>query len=219
MPPLETRALASAASRPPAKGQGGGQPQAPAQTGIGPVPGAGKGNVIGARSPDGPIWRDGAFHADPWENAAEAGPLPDQPVIVSRKRWLADRDALARRGAPLGLRIEPGEALDDIAGDLHGFALIALAFPKFSDGRAFSTARLIRDKHGFAGELRAVGEVLADQIPFMHRVGINAFAVLHEPTRRALAQGRIAAVDLHYQPATRSEPGIGTRPWLRRTAG
>ena len=119
----------------------------------------------------------------------------------------------------LGLHLDAGERIDDIAADLARFSLIALAFPKFSDGRAFSTARLLREKHGYSGELRAVGNVLSDQIPFMRRVGFDAFEVTHAPTRRALSQGRIAEVTLHYQPADAPEPPAGTRPWLRRSGG
>jgi phosphoadenosine phosphosulfate reductase len=124
-------------------------------------------------------------------------------VIVSKKRWLAERNTLAGRDSPTGLRLEPGEELDDLAVDLGRFALIALSFPKFSDGRAFSTARLLREKHGYAGELRAVGNVLADQIPFMRRVGFDSYDVTHAPTRKALAAGRIAEVTLVYQPGER----------------
>ncbi len=135
---------------------------------------------------------------------------------MSKKRWLAERDALASHMAPLGLLIAAGEKIDDIAADLGRFALIALDFPKFSDGRAFSTARLLREKHGYAGELRAVGNVLSDQIPYMRRVGFDTFEVTHEPTRRALVDGRIAEVTLYYQPAGIAEPPAGTRPWLQR---
>jgi uncharacterized protein (DUF934 family) len=138
-------------------------------------------------------------------------------VILFKKRWLAERDTLAGRNAPLGLQLEPGEALDDIAVDVPRFAIIALSFPKFADGRAFSTARLLREKHGFAGELRAVGNVLSDQIPYMRRVGFDSFEVTHVPTRRALAEGRIAEVTLHYQPTGANEAPAGTRPWLRRS--
>jgi len=162
--------------------------------------------AIGESSPAGTIWRDGAFHLDEWQVAPEEGNLPEAPIIVSRKRWLADRDGLASREGALALRIEPGDGLDDIAGDIGRFALIALSFPKFSDGRAFSTARLLREKYGFTGELRAVGNVLADQIPFMRRVGFDSYEVTHAPTRRALAEGRIAEVSLHYQPGERGEP-------------
>ena len=174
--------------------------------------------VRDAADPAGTIWHDGRFHRDAWVSAPDAAlPSPDVPTIVTRKRWLAERGALAGRKAPLGLRIEPGERLDDIAADLARFALVALAFPKFSDGRAFSTARLLREKHGYEGELRAVGNVLSDQIPLMRRVGFDSFEVTHGPTRRALAEGRVAEVTLHYQPVASGEPAAGTRPWLRRS--
>jgi len=171
----------------------------------------------GERDPDGPIWRGAAFYTDAWAKPADGEPLPDSPVILSKKRWLAERDRLTGRNAPLGLQIEPGEAIDDLAADLGRFALIALSFPKFADGRAFSTARLLRDKHGFIGELRAVGNVLSDQIPYMRRVGFDTYAVTHGPTRRALAEGRIPEVTLYYQPSTAEEVPVSTRPWLRRS--
>jgi phosphoadenosine phosphosulfate reductase len=150
---------------------------------------------------------------------ADGEPLPDALSIITKKRWLAERDGLSARNRPLGLLIAAGEKIDDIAADLAHFALIALDFPKFSDGRAFSTARLLRDKHGFAGELRAVGNVLADQIPLMRRVGFDAFEVTHPATRRALAEGRLAEVTLHYQPAGSADAPAGPRPWLRRSVG
>src|SRR5258705_6194176 len=125
-------------------------------------------------------------------------------------RWLAERERLRPRDARLGLRLEAGEAIDDIAQDLARFAIVELAFPKFSDGRAFSTARLLREKYGYAGELRAVGNVLSDQIPFMRRVGFDTLEVTHAPTRRALIEGRIPEVTLHYQPASPTEPPAGT---------
>jgi uncharacterized protein (DUF934 family) len=170
----------------------------------------------GDADPAGLVWRDGAFCRDTWVRVETDAALPDGPVILSKKRWLAEREHLALRRGPLGLLIEAGETIDDIAADLPRFALIALSFPKFRDGRAFSTARLLREKHGYAGELRAVGNVLADLIPFMRRVGFDAFEVTHAPTRRALADGRIPEVALHYQPAAPGE-AAGPRPWLRRS--
>jgi phosphoadenosine phosphosulfate reductase len=168
---------------------------------------------------NGAIWKDGSFRRDPWLRAPDGAPLPDAPVILSKAQWLAQRQGLADRHAPVGLRLEPGEAVDDIAADLPRFAMIALSFPKFSDGRAFSTARLLRERYGFAGELRAVGNVLADQIPFMRRVGFDSYEVTNAPTRQALTEGRIADVTLHYQPTGLAEPAAGARPWLRRTPG
>jgi uncharacterized protein (DUF934 family) len=172
--------------------------------------------VTGERDPNGPIWRAGAFHADAWVKAPADAPLPDGPVVLSKKRWLAERATLVSRTAPLGLQLEPGEGLGDIAADLPRFALIALNFPKYSDGRAFSMARLLREKHGFVGELRAVGNVLNDQIPFMRRCGFDTLEVTHAPTRRALIEGRIAEVSLYYQPTGIPEAPAGTRPWLRQ---
>ena len=172
----------------------------------------------GTPDPNGPVWKDGAFRHDNWVRAEADAGLPDGPVILSKKRWLAERGHLALRNTPLGLLIEAGETADDIAADLPRFALIALSFPKFRDGRAFSTARLLRDKYGYQGELRAVGNVLSDLIPFMRRVGFDAFEVTHSPTRRALAEGRIPEVTLHYQPAAPGEPpAAGPRPWLRHS--
>ena len=195
------------------EGWGEGQPHTPEQASA-PHPNALPTEERGEGT--GPIWRDGAFHRDAWSRAADAGALPEGPAILSRKRWFAERGQLADRNAPLGLHLAAGEPVDDLAADLPRFALIALEFPKFSDGRAFSTARLLREKHGFTAELRAVGNVLSDQIPFMRRVGFDAFEVTHGPTRRALIEGRIAEVVLHYQPAGADEPPAGTRPWLRR---
>jgi phosphoadenosine phosphosulfate reductase len=144
--------------------------------------------------------------------------LPDGPVILPKARWLPEREALAGRNAPIGLLIAPGEAIDDIAADLPRFALIALALPKFTDGRAYSLARLLREKHGFAGELRAVGNVLSDQLQSMRRVGFDSFEVTHVPTRRALAEARIPEVSFFYQPTGTDAPPDATRPWLRRRA-
>ena len=169
----------------------------------------------GRATRDATIWQTARFSSDTWAKAVDGGPLPETPVILSKKRWLAERATLAGRNVPLGLKLEPGEPLDDIAGDLAQFSVIALNFPKFSDGRAFSTASLLREKHGFKGELRAVGNVLSDQIPLMRRVGFDTFEVTHAPTRRALLEGRIAEVRLHYQPAVVTEPPAGTRPWLQ----
>jgi uncharacterized protein (DUF934 family) len=224
MPPLDAQ---SPSSRLRGEGGGEGQPLTPTPAIAtaphpNPLPAeAGRGDLsapaaAGAPDPEGLVWRGTTFHTDAWVRADEGEPVPDAPVILTKTRWLAERDALAGRNAPLGLQIEPGETIDDLAADLPRFALIALSFPKFADGRAFSIARLLRDKHGFTGELRAVGAVLSDQIPYMRRVGFDTYAVTHGPTRRALAEGRIAEVTLYYQPGTAHEPPAGTRPWLRR---
>jgi uncharacterized protein (DUF934 family) len=104
--------------------------------------------------------------------------LPEgAPVIVSLKRWQAERDRLLARGTPLGVKLPNNTSPDTIKEDLQHFSLVALDFPIFRDGRSFSWARLLRQRFGFKGEIRATGNVLRDQIFFMSRVGIDAFEV------------------------------------------
>jgi len=174
--------------------------------------------LTGTADPNGPIFKAAAFRRDPFQPAPDGGELGASPVILDKARWLSERAQLLATTTPIGLYLEAGAGLDDIAADLPRFALIALNFPKFSDGRAFSTARLVREKFGFRGELRAVGHVLSDQIPFMRRVGFDAFEVSHAPTRRALSAGALAEVSLFYQPVGAAvEPG--RRNWLRAGPG
>jgi phosphoadenosine phosphosulfate reductase len=101
---------------------------------------------------------------------------------------------------------------------LGRFASIAVSFPAFTDGRGYSTARLLRERFGFKGELRAVGDVLQDQIPHMQRCGFDALVVTHEPTRRALLENHLPEMALFYQPVGLREVPLGTRPFLRRVS-
>ena len=99
----------------------------------------------------------------------------DGAIVVSLKRWLAERDALSLRAAPVGVALEAGAHAQAHLADLANRPLVALAFAKFADGRPFSYARLMRDRHGFRGELRAIGDVLIDEIPLMLRCGFDLF--------------------------------------------
>jgi uncharacterized protein (DUF934 family) len=112
--------------------------------------------------------------ADAWREATE-GPLPEGDVIVPLARFAVERDALLARDGRLGVRLGPDDDPAGLAGDLARLDLIALSFPKFTDGRAYSQARLLRERLGFAGELRAVGDVLRDQLLLMARCGFDAF--------------------------------------------
>lgn len=138
---------------------------------------------------------------DPWVRVADDAPLPeDRPTIVGLKRWRAERDCLAALNRPLGLALEPDDPLDDAIPDLGRFDLVALSFPKFGDGRAFSTARLLRRRYGFKGEIRAIGDVFKDQLSFMARCGFDSFDLKdgHD------ARDALAAFDefsVAYQPA------------------
>lgn len=163
------------------------------------------------------LFKDGAFRADPFrawrEDDTSAGA---SYVHVPLPVFIAQREAFLASPHPLGLLVAPGDQVELVAGDLWRFASVAVDFPAFTDGRGYSSARFLAERYGFAGELRAVGDVLMDQIPLMRRCGITAFVVKHEPTRRALESGRLTSVDLFYQPVGRTEVPVGTRPFLRR---
>ena len=163
------------------------------------------------------LWRRGGFAADTWTLVAGDAPLPAEgAAIVSLKRWLAEREALAARKGPVGVAVAAGSDAQAHLADLADRPLVALAFAKFADGRAFSYARLLRDRMGFAGELRAIGDVLIDEISFMLRCGFDSFDVTNPPTLAALEAGRLPGPPIHYQPASAGdEQTAGSRPWLR----
>ena len=104
----------------------------------------------------------------------------DAPVLVPLPLWKAQRGALLGRSAPLGVRLEAGDEPAELADDLSRLALIAIDFPKFTDGRGYSIARLLRERHGYRGMLRAVGDVLRDQLFYMLRSGFDSFAIKHQ---------------------------------------
>lgn len=124
------------------------------------------------------VIRDRRVAADNWRRleAGEAVP-PGEAVIVPLATWLAQRDALKTRTGRLGVWLEGDADPATIAGDLPHFVLVAIRFPKFTDGRGYSTARLLRERLGYTGELRAIGDVLRDQLPELARCGFDSFAL------------------------------------------
>ena len=146
------------------------------------------------------LYSNGAFVDDTWRYLADQDPLPiEGRAIVSLTRWRAEQLQLVALGVPLGVKVEVGDTIDALADDIGRLALVALSFPKFTDGRSYSKGRLLREQYGFKGEIRAVGEVLLDQIPLMLRCGFDAFEVGHEPTIRALEQSHLPAIQRTYQ--------------------
>ena len=117
--------------------------------------------------------------ADSWRlleaGATEAPPTGD--VIVPLALWQAQRAQLLTRAGRLGVRLEPQEDPAAIAEEVGLFGVIAVNFPKFGDGRGYSTARLLRERYGYKGELRAIGDVLRDHLSFMAGCGFDAFAL------------------------------------------
>ena len=116
--------------------------------------------------------------------------------------WLARKDEIITRSKPIGVWLDGNEGPEAIAGDLEHFALIAVNFPKFTDGRGFSIARLLRERYAYRGEIRAIGDVLRDQLYFMKRCGFDSYAVREDKDiekalagLRAFSESYQAAVD------------------------
>ncbi len=127
------------------------------------------------------IIKNGAVVAETWHllplDATLDGISNSDDLIVPLALWLESSHALKARDGGLGVWLQSHEQIEDIADDLGQFQVIALDFPAFTDGRHFSTARLLRERYNYTGEVRAIGDVLRDQIFFMHRCGFDAFAV------------------------------------------
>jgi uncharacterized protein (DUF934 family) len=167
------------------------------------------------------LWRPSGFADNTWTTLADGEPLPASgAIIVTAARWSAERETLISRADPVGVVISPGKGVEQQLREAAERPLVVLDFPKFADGRAFSLAQLLRRRYGFAGELRAGGDVLLDEIPLMLRCGFDSFEITHEPTLRALERGRLPGLSLYYQPSLAPhEVPAGTRPWLRRREG
>ena len=125
--------------------------------------------------------KNGAVVNDSWhvlDKDATLDGLPNSDsIIVPLALWLEHSHALKARDGGLGVWLDSDEEVESIAGDLDQFQVIALNFPVFSDGRNYSNARLLRDRYQYQGEVRAIGDVLRDQLFFMQRCGFDAFAL------------------------------------------
>jgi len=154
---------------------------------------------------------DGTLGVDDWHHLADEEPIPASGAItVSFARWQTDEAILHARADKLGLRLPNTIAPQEIAGDVSRFALIVLNFPKFTDGRAYSQARLLRTRFAYKGELRAAGEVLRDQLLFMRRCGFNSFVVGERAIKENWAKA-FSEFDVFYQ-----QPTDGQGPWVMR---
>ena len=111
-----------------------------------------------------------------------------------------------------------GKTYETIAPDFSRFALIVVAFPKFTDGRGYSLARQLRGAYKFQGELRARGEILFDQLQLLARCGFDSFEIVDAVTIQLLEAGRRPRIGIFYQPALGPEIPERTRPWARRAA-
>ena len=102
--------------------------------------------------------------------------LRTEQAIIPFALWQAHKSQL-QAVKPLGVWLESNQAVEDLAEDLAYFSVVALNFPVFTDGRHFSSARLLRERYAYTGEIRAIGDVARDQLFFMQRCGFDAYAI------------------------------------------
>jgi uncharacterized protein (DUF934 family) len=147
-----------------------------------------------------PLVKNSRIVADDFVRIADDAPVPATgPIIVTAVRYLADAPGFAARKAPTGVIWANDRPVAELAPHLDNLALVALVFPKFRDGRAYSQARLLRERHGYRGEMRATGQVLRDQFLFLLRAGFDSFEVTKDADAAAFADS-IRRYDVFYQP-------------------
>ncbi len=154
---------------------------------------------------------NGRIVEDRYVRLDDDAPIPERvPVTVSAKRFLADAAALTRRDGSVGVLWPNDKRVAELEPWLGHLALIALVFPKFKDGRAYSQARLLRETYGYRGMLRATGDVLRDQFHFLVRAGFDSFEVKKDADARAFTDV-LARYSVYYQ-----NSADGRAPALRR---
>lgn len=150
--------------------------------------------------------RNDALVDDPYVAVSAGADLPPEgPVLVDLETWERARSELLARDAAVGVRLRSDQSPELLAEDLDEIDLVALEFPAFRDGRAYSYARILRERYGFTGEIRAVGDVLMEQLHFMLRTGFDAFEIEGDDP---LGQYRRALTDFSvwYQPTGDGRP-------------
>ncbi|MBR0825360.1 DUF934 domain-containing protein [Bradyrhizobium manausense] len=170
-----------------------------------------------------PLVKGGKIADDTFTRLADDAPLPASgDILVSADRFVKDTDALLARAGRLGVIWPNNRDIEELVPHLARLAAVALVFPTFRDGRAYSQARLLRERYAYRGELRATGQVLRDQFVFMLRAGFDSFEVRKQADAEAFAQtvkrysvfyqptgdGRITA--LHRRMQLRHSEGVGT---------
>jgi uncharacterized protein (DUF934 family) len=147
-----------------------------------------------------PLVKNGKIVTDIFVHVADGAELPgDGAVLISAARFLEDPETLSQRAGKTGVIWPNNRDLDDLVAWLDRLATVALVFPTFRDGRAYSQARLLRERYGYEGELRATGQVLRDQFVFMQRAGFDAFEVKKQSDAEAFA-ATVKRYSVFYQP-------------------
>jgi len=170
--------------------------------------------------PEMHLWTPQGFRDDDWTHAETADALAGNgrfilPLAVARDLDPAQRGSAKER---LGILVLPGDKIGDVVEILEDISLIALAFPIYNDGRSYSKATLLRERHGFSGALRATGQVLVDQLPHMLRLGFDEFEVTNPVLLARLKEGRLDGLPLYSQPAGKASVADGKYAWRRNPA-
>ena len=121
------------------------------------------------------IIKDKQIIEDHWQHLDDDAAISAGNIIVSLSRWSAERDALLKHDGEVGVRVLGEDLIENLVNDLPHLAMIVVYFPVFTDGRGYSVARLLRDRHGYQGDIRAQGDVLHDQLFYMSKVGFSSF--------------------------------------------
>jgi uncharacterized protein (DUF934 family) len=147
-----------------------------------------------------PLVKQGKITTDLFVHLADGAELPDDgAILIPAARFLENAEVLSKRAGKLGVIWPNNRDLDDLVPYLDRIAVVALVFPSFRDGRAYSQARLLRERYGYEGELRATGQVLRDQFVFMLRAGFDAFEVKKDADAAAFAE-TVKRYSVFYQP-------------------
>jgi uncharacterized protein (DUF934 family) len=146
-----------------------------------------------------PLIKNGAVVTDRFARVADDAEIPATgAVLLTAERFLKDAEQLAGRGE-VGVIWPNNRDIEELAPYLGRLAAVALVFPAFKDGRAYSQARILREQLKYRGELRATGQVLRDQFLFMQRAGFNAFEVRKDADATAFAE-TLKRYSVFYQP-------------------
>jgi len=165
-----------------------------------------------------PLVKGGKITNDTLVHVADGAELPGNgAVLISAARFLEDPEKLVGRSGGIGVIWPNNRDLDDLMPYLDRLAAVALVFPTFRDGRAYSQARLLRERHQYRGELRATGQVLRDQFVFMLRAGFDTFDVKKQADAEAFAQ-TAKRYSVFYQPTGDGRPtALNRRMQLRHS--
>ncbi|MGY8776468.1 MAG: DUF934 domain-containing protein [Spongiibacter sp.] len=150
--------------------------------------------------------KGGQHQEDRWTLIDEDAPIPATgPVILPLAFYQAQKSEWDDTDRDIGVWLNVEQMAEDVTDSLDNLALIALRFPKFADGRGFSKARLLRQRYGYKGEIRAIGDFLPDQVFYMGRCGIDAFACRTED-EAMIALALLSPFSVRYQSGTDSTP-------------